>query len=145
MDTYISQLALDAYMRQAEVVEAACRDALANGGGVLLLRKPDGSIVVEVTEEVPDGQIHEVYDAPARYITGIAPDTPANERLTPKPLHEQVPGEWNFVEPKPRPPASGGATIQMVIDSHPERIQQETARLVEDEVRRRQSRRSRSW
>lgn len=28
-------------------------------------------------------------------------DTQANERLTPKPLEEQVPGAWNFVEPNP--------------------------------------------
>lgn len=28
-------------------------------------------------------------------------DTQANERLTPKPLHEHIPGAWNFVEPNP--------------------------------------------
>lgn len=119
MDTYITKAPLDAYRRQLEVIEAACADALINGGGVLLLRRSDGSIVVEVTDDVPDGEIHERYDMPARYITGV--------------------------EPKSRPPASGGVTFQMVVDSHPERIQQETARLVEDDVRRRQSRRSRAW
>jgi len=29
-------------------------------------------------------------------------DTQANEHFTPKPLHEHVPGAWNFVEPNPR-------------------------------------------
>lgn len=58
---------------------------------------------------------------PVRYVTGIPPkdadvvrghreqvhravfhDTQANERgLTPLPLHEQRPGAWNFVEPRP--------------------------------------------
>lgn len=46
---------------------------------------------------------------PVRYITGVPTsrqlreDTQANEAhgLTPLPLHEQVPGAWNFKEPRP--------------------------------------------
>lgn len=46
---------------------------------------------------------------PVRYVTGVPTsrqlheDTQANEAhgLTPLPLHEQVPGAWNFKEPRP--------------------------------------------
>lgn len=42
------------------------------------------------------------------------PDTQANEihGLTPKPLDQQVPGAWNFIEPNPNdPPAAGGSAV----------------------------------
>lgn len=35
--------------------------------------------------------------------------------LTPKPLHEQVPGAWNFVEPNPRLTYTGGDAGQITI------------------------------
>lgn len=39
---------------------------------------------------------------PVRYVAGRPSrvDTQANEHLTPLPLDQQVPGAWNFVEPR---------------------------------------------
>lgn len=92
MDT-ISKAALTAYLRNAELLEAACREALEANLGVLVIRSIDGSVIIEVTEDVPAGQIHEMRASRPQI------DTQINERgLTPKPPTEQVPGEWNFTD-----------------------------------------------
>lgn len=66
-----------------------------------------------------------------------------NAGWQPIPLEDQVPGANNLRPPghpdlKPKPPATGGGmTIQMMMDSHPERIQQQVAAEVEETLRRR--------
>ena len=70
-------------------------------------------------------------------------DTQANEHLTPKPLHEQVPGAWNFVEPPPGP-AAGGSQIVIHVDE-PGLTTRRVVEALEEVGRPRRRGRGRSW
>ena len=83
-------------------------DAICASAGSYVESDLEFTLGREYVDDPSDPDWQRIEDAlleilvPVRYVTGLPPrDTQANERLTPKPLHEHVPGAWNFEEPKP--------------------------------------------